>query len=75
MRAEAIIRAGFIDQELEGRSDRQVERMSDADSVPKQQGDIGELAVSWRVISRKRSGYDHAFLLQFLNWITRRSGL
>jgi phosphate transport system substrate-binding protein len=45
MEAQAIIRdSGFIDQELEGRSDPQVGRMSDADS--KQKGDIGELAVT-----------------------------
>jgi phosphate transport system substrate-binding protein len=45
--AQAIIRdSGFIDQELEGRSDRQVGRMSDADSVLKQRADLGELAVA-----------------------------
>jgi phosphate transport system substrate-binding protein len=43
--AQAIIReSGFIDQELEGRSDRQVGRMIDADSVRKQKGVIGEPA-------------------------------
>jgi len=43
LEAQTIVRdSGFIDQELEGRSDRQLGRMADVDSMRKQKGGSGE---------------------------------